>query len=272
MDHHALTSLLRRDTTSGSTALTLRLLQTLRKQLRADQTLSSRILDQLVSELSAIRPSMVVLANVLHRWQHRLADCPTAELYAQALNSLDQLESCLKSASTRLQTQARQLVHPGMTLLLHSRSSAISQLLIELAADNIAFDVILTQSLPGREGALLAQELQAAGIPCQRIHDAQLMLFMEQADLCLSGCDAWLSDGYFINKCGTALQALAARQCNIPFWVLADSFKESPLQHTAFPLEILPGEGDMTISRIAFEPIPTSWASGRITEHGLQSA
>ncbi len=270
MDHQALTTLLRQDTTSGSTALVVKLLQALAAQLKTRPTLSRATLDQLVSELSATRPSMVVLANVLQRWQQGLIDCPASDLHTCALASLYQLESRLKSTSIDLQTQARQLIAPGMTLLLHSRSSIISQLLIALASNQLAFDIILTQSLPGGEGTLLAQELEAAGISCRLIHDAQLMLFMTQADLCLSGCDAWLADGYFINKCGTALQALAARQHGVPFWVLADSFKDSPVPHDDFPLEALPAAGDLAISRIAFEPIATTLISGRITENGPQ--
>ncbi len=272
MELHALTTLLRQDTTSGSAALAVRLLQALSLQLKADQTLSPATLDRLVSELSSVRPSMVVLANILCRWQHSLTDCPPPELYSQALNSLRRLENRLQNVGTRLQTHARQLVHPGMTLMLHSRSSAVSQLLIALTTDRVPFNVILTQSLPGGEGTLLAEELKATGLSCQLIHDAQMMLFMEQVDLCLSGCDAWLADGYFINKCGTALQALAARQHKVPFWVMADSFKEYPVPHSRFPLETLPADDDKTISRIAFEPVPISLISGRITEHGLQPA
>ncbi len=66
------------------------------------------------------------------------------------------------------------------------------------------------------------------------------------------------------------LQALAARQHGVLFWVLADSFKDSPVPHNDFPLEALPAESDLTISRITFKPIATTLISGRVTENGPQ--
>ncbi len=271
MNTQALIDLLRQDTRSGSTALAIKLLQALSDQLTAHPTLNRHTLEHLVSVLANTRPSMVVLANVLHRWQDSLGSCAEPELPADALNSLNQLNKQLEHAALALNKQARPLIQSGMTLMLHSRSSAVARLLTSLAHDGIGFDVILTQSLPGGEGSLLAQELEASGISCRLIHDAQMMLYMKQADLCLSGCDAWLSDGYFINKTGTSLQALAAREHAVPFWVLAESFKESPMTHIDFPLEALPSDNRTKISSLAFEPVACSLISGRASEQGLQA-
>lgn len=51
------------------------------------------------------------------------------------------------------------------------------------------------------------------------------------------GADALLADGTVVNKAGTYLLALAAKDQNVPFWVCAESFKCTATPAHAFALE-----------------------------------
>jgi translation initiation factor eIF-2B subunit delta len=103
-------------------------------------------------------------------------------------------------------------------------------------------------------------------------------LFVSEADVVITGCDTWLTDGYFINKSGTHLLALAARAANKPLWVLADSFRESDTDSGSVELEELPvaelnaPEGEwITPRNVYFELVPHSLVSQRISEQGVFS-
>ena len=143
---------------------------------------------------------------------------------------------------------------------------------------NQPFSVICTQSSPGFEGHSLALALNELSIPVTLITDAQMGLFVPQADVVITGCDTWLADGCFINKSGTHLLALAARAAEKPFWVLADSFRNSDVDSGSVELEEMPGEelkapeGDwITPRNVYFERVPQSLVSQRISEQGVFS-
>ena len=80
------------------------------------------------------------------------------------------------------------------------------------------------------------------------ITDAQGGLF-DQADAVLVGADALLADGTLVNKAGTYLLALAAKDQNVPFWVCAESFKCTTTPADAFALEERSGSGATRRSR-----------------------
>lgn len=115
-------------------------------------------------------------------------------------------------------------------------------------------------------------------MPVTLITDAQMGLFVPQADLVLTGCDCWLADHHFVNKSGTLLLALAARHFGKPFWVLADTFRDSPETSESVRLEeITPTELQapeglwITTRNVYFESVPDALISGRVSEQGVSS-
>jgi translation initiation factor 2B subunit (eIF-2B alpha/beta/delta family) len=164
-----------------------------------------------------------------------------------------------------------------MTVLTHSRSSQVMALFEQALEQHQDFKVIITISAPGNEGLLVASQLNRLGIPVTLITDAEMGLVMPEVDINLSGCDSWLTDHHFVNKTGTLLQALAAQHFGKPFWVLADSFKNSHQISDEVTLEAMPTdelplpEGDRIAAKnVYFETISTRLVTGRVDEHGLQ--
>ena len=254
------------DRSSGAAQLARQTLADLALYLEQNPETEAGELNALAEKIKNLRPSMFPLANAMNRWQAGMSE-------QSAIEALEQVRHALASAGERLVQNALSLVHPGDCLLLHSRSSAVVALLRALVAEQRPFEAIVTQSAPGFEGHQLARELNALGVPTQLITDAQMGLFMSRADLTLSGCDTWLADGQFVNKAGSYLQALAARDTGTPFWVLADSFKNS--EQTAAdltleemdPVELNGPEGAFIRPRnIYFEIVPCRLITGRLDE------
>lgn len=269
MDQRAQTLLKRltQDQKSGASALTLQTLDDLKDYLEDVEPSNTQDLVRLSERIKTARPSMVPLANAMERWQQDMEDQPPHQALAK-------VRAAFTNATGEMVERALELISPGATLLIHSNSSAVMKLLQKLQKNRIPFRPIVTQSAPGNEGYTVAQELNRLGIGVTLITDAQLGIFMPQVDLNISGCDTWLGS-HFVNKSGTYLQALAALDQNKPFWVLADSFKNSDQNPDQISLEemsvdeLSAPKGELITPRnIYFELIPTRLATGRVDEQG----
>ncbi|WP_296934816.1 initiation factor 2B [uncultured Marinobacter sp.] len=262
----------RKDLQSGATQLALNTLGELLSYLdevRPDVKTVSRLL----AELRAARPNMIVIGNALGMVDQRLARDPRA-----ARQALLDTRNQLQNATTTIARSAREQLPTAPVIMTHSASSVVLALFRSMAEEHQSFSVICTQSGPGFEGHSLARALDDLSVPVMLITDAQMGLFVSEADVVVTGCDTWLSDGYFINKSGTHLLALAARAAGKPFWVLADSFRNSDADSGAVELEEMPvdelnaPEGKWISPRnVYFELVPHSLVSQRISEQGVFS-
>lgn len=266
---------LQNNRTDGATELALLTLSRLKDYLDEISEQSTDQIDRIVKELSQARASMVPLGNALQRWQQKLD--PDGEHYRQQyLDGLMSVYRQLSEAAAQVAENAADLVKPGMKVLTHSRSSQVMALFEQLLERHINFNVIVTISAPGNEGLLVATQLNRMNVPVTVITDAEMGQIMPKVDMNIVGCDNWLTDHHFVNKTGTLLQALAARHFGKPFWVLADSFKNSQQNSHNVTLETMPlDELDLPEARgisgsnTYFELISTRLITGRVEEHGL---
>jgi len=267
---------IRGDTRSGAAQLAGDALRRVQHWL-ASNAVTTQQLDQVLKALSEARPSMVPLANAIERCQQALGSGdPEDQTSERALAVVDSVLDQLASANERVAEHAARLVPDQAIVFTHSRSSQVVSLFRLLVQQGRAFSVICTQSSPGNEGFTLARELDELGVPVTVITDAQMGLFVPKADLLVTGCDTWLADGHFLNKSGTYPLALVAKDLGQPFWVLADSFKESTDTLDTVILEEMPGDeleaptGEgITARNIYFETVPVRLITGRISEQGV---
>lgn len=277
MRYQQIKQLLQNNRQSGASELAIETLSQLHDFLQQADTQSAEELAIIVAELGRIRPSMHALENALKRWLNQVITLPfNSEFRLHYLKLLADIRVALLQASDQVVQQACQLIQPGQTILTHSRSSQILALFKALKQQQISFQVVTTISAPGNEGFLVAEQLNQWQIPVSVITDAQMARMMPDIDINLVGCDSWLADNCFINKSGTYLQALAAKDCQKPFWVLADSFKNSEETSQEVTLETMSagelgcpdGEFIHAINHY-FEIIPERLISGRVDENGL---
>lgn len=263
-------SRLKNDCQSGATQLALQTLQDLADYLCATHP-EPEALSGLLTELRQARPSMVVIGNAIERIEARIHNDND-----EPWHLVESVRRELEATADRIVEHALPQIDEGAVIMTHSASSLLIRLFRKLVAAQVSFSVICTQSSPGHEGHRLASTLNELEVPVTLITDSQMALFMAEADLVMTGCDSWLADGHFVNKSGTHLLALAAYVCNTPFWVLADTFRDSPDTLESVHLEELPTaelrapEGQwITPRNVYFEPVPEQLITGRISELGV---
>jgi methylthioribose-1-phosphate isomerase len=158
--------------------------------------------------------------------------------------------------------------------------------------------VWVDETRPRNQGAALtAWELGQHGVPHTLIVDNAGGHLMQrgQVDLVLVGTDRTTATGDVVNKIGTYLKALAARDCGVPFYVAAPSSsidwtltdgREVPIEERAASEIVgLWGRGEAgavvtvrlapegtPVANPAFDLTPARLVTGIITERGLAPA
>jgi ribose 1,5-bisphosphate isomerase len=174
------------------------------------------------------------------------------------------------------------LIHDGSRLFTHSRSSTVLEALIEARCAGKQFEVFATESRPMFEGRKLASELSSKGINVTVIADAAAALFIARGDLIanmiLVGADK-VTPEHVVNKIGTSMIALAARERGLPVYAVSDTSKFIAADYLADGIrdqrdlrELWPDAPEgVAVANSYFEPAPLAYFTGIITELGVLS-
>lgn len=147
--------------------------------------------------------------------------------------------------------------------------------------------VWVDETRPRNQGALTAWELAQHGVPHALIVDnaGGYLMARGEVDLCLVGTDRTTRDGDVCNKIGTYLKALAARDCDVPFYVaLPSSTIDWDIDARAIPIEerahaevrMLGGvelvPASTAVANPAFDITPARLVTALVTERGTCAA
>lgn len=229
-------------------------------------------------ELQYARPGMAPVYNLVQRWAdelERIPDVELDELRSRAARSAQELADLSIRALEQAAAAAAELVDDNATVITHSFSSTVRETFRQLHGRTV--EAIVSESRPGMEGREQARYLAGMGIGVTFITDAQLGLFSGRATMALVGADTVLADGSVVNRAGTYLLALAARDHGIPFYVCCESFKHAPFHARGFELdELPPGEIEaprhkrITPRNVLFDITPARLVDGWVTEKGTR--
>lgn len=232
----------------------------------------------LAAELGAARPSMAPIQNLLRCWRQGLTIPADLDLSAARRLGAERAESLIaasRRAITECAAHAASLLGPGRTVLTHSLSSTVVEVCGLLK--DAGLRMIVTESRPLAEGHRLAERLSAWNVPTVYITDAQMGLFVAQADAVLVGADSVLADGAVVNKAGTYPLALVARDQGVPFYVCCESFKwrapdnPPPELEEMAPAELgVPAWPGVTVRNVYFDLTPARLVSAWIAETGVR--
>jgi translation initiation factor 2B subunit (eIF-2B alpha/beta/delta family) len=170
-------------------------------------------------------------------------------------------------------SHAAGLIGEGATILTHSRSSTVLAALNNAKASGKCFRVIATESRPMLEGRAMAESLARSRISVSVIADAAAAAALEKVDCVLIGADKVTPED-LINKMGTRMIALAARERNRPAYAICDTSKFTCLrpsiaagQRSADELWPSAPQGIEVLNRY-FEPTPLDYFTAIVTEGG----
>lgn len=163
--------------------------------------------------LEEARPTAVVLHNCLEILKKR-----------KSLNTIDQLIRRLEEASERIARNGNRIIPNGARIMTHCHSGEALAVIKEAWKSKKKISVVATVTEPLNQGIKTAKELAKLKIPVTLITDSAVGHFMKGVDIVIVGSDSIRKEG-MINKVGTSLLALAARENKKPFYVAANSLK-----------------------------------------------
>ncbi len=208
----------------------------------------------------------------------------SALIATSAAESLESAENAAQAFVEMAERGARDsalhaatLIRDGATMLTHSRSSTVLAAFVEARRCGRNFSVFATESRPMLEGRTLAEALSRHGINVTLIADAAASLAMDRVDLILVGADK-ITPANLVNKIGTRMIALAARERGLPVYALCDTSKFIREDFAGSGLRPEPASelwpeaprGVMVVNRY-FEPTPLIGFTSVITEDGVLS-
>jgi ribose 1,5-bisphosphate isomerase len=140
----------------------------------------------------------------------------------------DFLES-LEQSKKRIACIGSKRISQNSRVLTHCHSSTVMNMLKQAKADEKVFEVVCTESRPVFQGRITAKEMLDSKIKTTMIVDSAVRHFVNQVDFVLVGADAITSEGNIVNKVGTSMIALAAKEARTPFYVATELLKFDPV-------------------------------------------
>jgi ribose 1,5-bisphosphate isomerase len=189
------------------------------------------------------------------------------------------LES-LERSKEKIATIGSKRISHLSKVLTHCHSSTVTNMLLRAKLEGKSFEVICTESRPVFQGRITAKEMLDAGIETTLIVDSAVRYFMNEVDLVVVGADAITSEGNVINKIGTSMVALAAKEARTPFYVVSELLKfDSVTIHGDYerieersPREVWKdAPSGLTIRNPAFDVTRREFIHGIICEEGIIS-
>lgn len=285
LNHHSLDAAiaeLRGDHVSGAAELLGRAAGVF-TLLRADQsnTISLACARQAIFEtavaLIRAQPDMAPLARLAdHAWRAAGQATAAGEAGRLAEEAAQSFIAGAASAGEQLAAHAAGLIEDGATVLTHSRSSTVLATFERAHRAGRRLRVIATESRPLMEGRALAEALAAQSIEVTLIADAAAALVMPRVDCVFVGADR-VTPGWLVNKIGTRMIALAARESHVKLVALCDTSKfiaALPVTPDRPPEprhrdELWPAAPpQVEIINRYFEPTPIDEFTGIVTEAG----
>jgi ribose 1,5-bisphosphate isomerase len=237
--------------------------------------------------LIATRPTAVSLPNSVRFVVKKLREGLKADY------SLEELRNYIVETSTLFIERAEQavskigeygskMVDDGDTLMTHCNSASALEIIKAAYKQGKKINVYATETRPLFQGHLTSRILRKEGIDVSLICDNAVRHFINRIDKVVVGADAIAANGALVNKIGTSLVALAAKEASIPFIVGAETMKFSPetiigelvrIEERPWAEVISADElsriGNVEVRNPAFDITPPEYIDMIVTEKGV---
>lgn len=227
------------------------------------------------------------LMYILGKLQHDQLEGISEDIHKMIEIYGSEYENILKEAKKSIAQYGNNLIPSNLEkpyiVQTHCHSSVVEGILIEAHKQGKNFIVVSTETRPFYQGRITAKKLTDAGIKVIQVVDNAMRWVANKfnSDIIIIGADAITSEGTVLNKIGSRLLALVAKEMHIPLYVASPLLKYNP--GTAFgnyekiemrnTKEIWKDWTDspknLTYLNPAFETINRVYISGVITEAGI---
>jgi translation initiation factor eIF-2B subunit delta len=220
-------------------------------------------------ELAEARPPMAPIGNLVAQWYSEIAQGPEVDkgldsLRAFAILRGEKIIKTRKGALNRVAEHGSQVVEDDDILMSCSDSATVVQSLKAARKAGKEFGVYVAESRTSdgkAYGEAMAEKMRAEQIPVKVIPDNPRTIgdCALKSTKAMVGADSILDNGSLINGSPTLIIAEAAKQRQIPFYVVCETTKFSALRLAGRHLWLEEG----------FEVIPPQLITCIITEDGI---
>lgn len=173
-----------------------------------------------------------------------------------------------------------ELVQEDSTVMTHCHSSFVNEILWQAKELGRKFRVVNTETRPLFQGRKTVRKLREKDIEVIHVVDSAMWWAMDKfdVDVILTGADAVTVEGVALNKIGSRLLALSARELHVPLYICTSLLKynsETALGRRSQiemreSAEIWPDHPEgVEVFNPAFETIASHYISAYVTEYGL---
>ncbi|NGX43265.1 MAG: Methylthioribose-1-phosphate isomerase [Chlamydiae bacterium] len=245
------------------------------------QTLQDQLLlicNELIHSQPDMAPMFTVTQRVLSCVENLKNQNPSPEKIRKTIKELiHTIRTELVQAKEKIAAIGLSLIKNSDTILTHSYSSSVKEMLISVHKMGTTFQVIATESRPGFEGRKLAQDLGREGIHTTLIVDSAACKLLQNASMVILGADR-VTEKFFVNKIGSYSLALCTHHASKDVYVVCDTTKFVPTSFSTVESKLYPDEEvleeelpNVTVENPYFEEVPLSFIKGVICEKGLLS-
>jgi len=178
--------------------------------------------------LEEARPTAVVLHNCIEIVKRK-----------KTIGAIDSLLKSLESLHEKEAKHADKIIKDGFTVLTYCHSGeAMSFIKHVFVKHKKKISVIACETEPLEQGVRTARDMTKTGIPVTLIDDNSVNFMMGDVDVVVVGADAMRTEG-LVNKIGTSMVALSAKEHKVPFYVVGSTLKID--SRKKFKIEERPG-------------------------------
>ncbi|MFC3477323.1 ribose 1,5-bisphosphate isomerase [Halobacterium litoreum] len=227
------------------------------------------------------RPTAVSLPNALRYVLREMEGETVSELRATAVDAAEAFEAQLDRAQDDLGEIGANRLRDGDTVMTHCHSTDALACVKAALDDGKHIEAIVKETRPRKQGHITAEQLREWGVPVTMVVDNAARRYLDDCDHVLVGADSIAADGSVINKIGTSMLAVAARERGTPIMVAAQTLKLHPDTLTGHTVEIemrdetevLSDEerealGNPDVDNPAFDVTPPRYVDAIVTERG----
>ncbi|NJE08592.1 ribose 1,5-bisphosphate isomerase [Thermococcus sp. M39] len=238
--------------------------------------------------LHSTRPTAVSLPNALRYVMYRgkiayQGGADLEQLKFIVINAAKEFIHNSEKAIERIAEFGAKRIEDGDIIMTHCHSKAAIGVMKKAWEEGKEIKVIVTETRPKWQGKLTAKELAEAGIPVIYVVDSAARHYMKMTDKVVMGADSITANGAVINKIGTALIALTAKEHRVWVMIAAETYKFHPETmlgqlveiEMRDPYEVIPKEEletwpkNIEVWNPAFDVTPAEYIDVIITEKGV---
>ncbi len=244
-----------------------------------------RYMDYVGAYLRGARPTAVSLPNAVSYVLSRLRRGHLASVDEGkriAVSAADEFINYANNAVKVIGELGAKRLENGDVVMTHCHSTAAVSVITNAHRMGKVSKVYVKETRPALQGLITAKALADEGLDVTLIPDTAARYYMKKVDKVVVGADTVVANGAVVNKIGTSLLALIAREARVRVYVATETFKFSPytLLGELVPIEVrdpreivdeawLKENHGVKVFNPVFDVTPPEYIDAIITEKGV---